>query len=109
MAVTQLPHATCMTSLPYPTAGRTPIPLERGWTAVLLDPLPGAGLLAVGLYRAGKLVEFVYDPEDVAALVGVLTRRLAGRSGTWRGTACSRVRTVFRGARSTRDRACFQC
>jgi hypothetical protein len=68
-------------------------PPERALIAVVLGALRyepacaalvavASDVLAVGLYRAGKLIEFVYDPEDVAALVGALTRRLAGRSGT---------------------------
>jgi hypothetical protein len=65
-----------MTSTSSPAPSRTSIRLDLGWTAVLLKPLPGSGVLGVGVYRAGKLVELVHDPLDVDALVAALTRRL---------------------------------
>jgi hypothetical protein len=63
-----------------PAPGRTPIPLEQGWTAVLLEPLPGAGVLAVGFFAEGELVGVVDEKAEVEALT-LLLRRCAARRG----------------------------
>lgn len=62
-----------------PAPGRTPILLERGWTAVLLEPLPGAGVQAVGLFCQGELEEVIDTPAEVRRLVETLARPSAER------------------------------
>lgn len=46
-----------------PAPGRYPFPLTARWTAVVIEPLPGA--LAVGLFLDGQPVEVIDEPEDV--------------------------------------------
>jgi hypothetical protein len=60
-----------------PAPGRTPIPLVGGWTAVLLEPVPGAGIVAVGLFLNGELEQLVDAPAGVRELV----RQLQPRGG----------------------------
>ncbi len=67
-----------------PAPGRLPFPLENGWTAILLEPLPGAGVLAVGFFHAGELELVVDEPAEVRALV----RRFAAPA---RAAACGSV------------------
>lgn len=61
-----------------PAPGRTPVALEGGWTAVLLEPLPGAGVLAVGFFLAGELELLVEDEDEVRRLERLLTEPGAG-------------------------------
>jgi hypothetical protein len=73
-----------------PAPGRTPISLERGWTALLVEPLPGAGVYAVGLVQRGRLRYMVDDPVDVDELVRLLTRPAAGAARARQGFTKSR-------------------
>jgi hypothetical protein len=45
-----------------------------------VERVPGAGVLGVSLYHAGKLVELVHNPPDVDALVAALTPQLAEKT-----------------------------
>lgn len=55
-----------------PAPGRTPVPLGGGWTAVLLSPIPGRPILAVGIFLEGELELLVDEAEEVRSLVRAL-------------------------------------
>jgi hypothetical protein len=60
---------------PLPAApGRHTVPLERGWTAVFLQLIPGGPVAAVGFFRRGQLEEVVDEPTEVAWLAQALSR-----------------------------------
>jgi len=57
-----------------PAPGRHPVPLGRGWTAVLLAPIPGRPILAVGVFLKGELKLLVDEAEEVCRLAAAIAR-----------------------------------
>lgn len=68
-----LPDADPLT----PAPGRTVVPLGHGWVAVLLEPLPSTGVMAIGLFNRGELAVLLDGPAAIRRLV---PRLLALRS-----------------------------
>lgn len=59
---------------PRPAPGSHPIPLGSGWTAVLLQLLPGGPVAAVGLFHQGHLETVTDEPDEVRRLARELQR-----------------------------------